>query len=75
MRIGVPGCPTATARLLGVAVKTIAMPANSLSESPLLIVTPARLGYVERRYVSRLHLTVFICQAVSVTKGTALSTI
>jgi hypothetical protein len=51
------------------------MPANSLSESPLVIVTPARLGYVERRYVSRLHLTVFICQAVSVTKGTALSTI
>ena len=34
------GCSAATARLIGVAVKAIAMPANSLSESLLVIVTP-----------------------------------
>src|SRR6516162_721943 len=66
MRIGVRGCSTAIARMLTVAVKTVATPTNSLS---------AVLWRNDIGRLHSLHLTVTIFRMVSVPNGTVLSTI
>ena len=55
------GCSTATA-LLSVAVKTIAMPANRLSEGPLVIVIPRRGSDItQQSTLHHIHLPSDIC--------------
>src|SRR6516164_2098543 len=65
IRIEVRGSSPATA-LLSVAVKTIAMPANRLSEGPLVIVIPRRSSDITQQ-----SITIFIYRVISVTDVTA----